>query len=223
MEGVAMPNSQNPIRLITEMGKARKGVTKNDTFKDAVPLINDVFWHAWEERLDVFVICRGLADAKNELFESITGNTFCDLIEKLVKRGSNVCLLLWTKDEAELELPAVTTLKDRVKDGPGRLEIRLSHTDEKFGHLLIAASPERDRWLLRVEKAHGQSTYHPDFDVPAAVFFDNDEARRYAKPALSQFAFFFGESDLIPREFWPEPSDGFGPDSRASRQPEYAG
>jgi hypothetical protein len=217
----------NPIQLLTSRGKQRQGVVRNDKFRDAVPLINDIISHAWSESLDLYIACGGVSDGKDKLFRSLLGRSFSDLLEIAIRHGSNVCLLLWTKDPGELSSPSIERLRKEVAGASGQLEVRISGIDDdRFGHLMIATKPQAGRWLLRVEKAHRKAEYHQDFDVPAAVFFDNELAREYGEVALRQFAFFFGESDLIPREYWPRevgPKDGtWSSGSGPDRSPHFA-
>jgi len=191
-------------RYLTKLGREGSGIAVNSKPGDAFRYKHDILLRAADEGLDVYMLCSCLNRAlrEHEYFKA-TQRSFAEDVREVLVARHDVSILVW--DEVKDGLVA-TSLLDLAREATsrrmwGKLDIRFSGTTEEsenLSHFTIAKSRDDQRWLLRVEEPHKRYFDGPeacDAEVPAAIFFDSEDAKRYGEPLLKVFHEMF---DAVP-------------------------
>lgn len=189
-------NVMNASNYKTALGQAGKGRGVNTKPLSAFQYTFDIFKRAAEEMLDVYMLCGSLCtELRDDLYREVNGVPFASSIREVLERGRNVSIFIWDENGCEPSAECARLMEDaKVHPEWGTLEIWRSGTGdggEKINHFIVAKSRDGTRWITRIEKPHPRLTLEQmrqaDFEVPAALFFDSEEAKRYGKALLELF------------------------------------
>ena len=205
------------------------GVAKVATLRDALIVTNRIILHAatLTQPAHAWITCCTLnSELRDRVTKDVTGITFGDAVRTLIEHGGNCSLLLWNDLEQDRQFsPSLAKLlfdqwDGRLPSNAGRLTVRatghLPELTQKIMHFAAATDAQHKHWFLRVEKPHPPSAlngFNLDTELPAAVGWDDSDAREYGKKLIKGFDRIFNAAGVRARRqqpngmfFIPEPS-----------------
>jgi len=184
-------------KYFTDLGRIGKGRGVNRSPESAVKYTHDIFKRAAEDGLDVFMLTGSLAEElRDGLYKEITKRYFADSVREVLQKGHDVSIFIWDDARLSPHSPECHRLMEEARKNPawGKLDIRSSGTREggtRINHYIIAKNAAGTEWILRLEKPHEYPTLEQirdkSFEVPAALFFDAEEAKKNGEPLLRIF------------------------------------
>ncbi len=191
---------------LTDFGRDGRGEGVNEHPRLALQYTHDIFLRAASDHLDIFMICESLRDSlRSGLYDKVTGHTFVESVEEVLRAGNDVSILVWSERPADYDVPVFRALAARARHYAGRLAIRASGTSdgrERITDFIVAKSRNDSRWIVRVEQPHAEivdaEIEDETFRVPAAVVFTSAQAQKHGLHLMTIFNKLFNAMDDCP-------------------------
>jgi hypothetical protein len=177
---------------------------------DAVKHVNNVYFWAAEQKLDIWMSCGALeASLREDAYRKVLGYTFAELVQNVLEAGCDVRIFVWGNPGSDDIAPSILNLLERAQSQPpgwGKFFITASgQADEpkQAIHFIVARShdPSKDRWIVRVEKKHKKASQEQlrnlAFETPAAIIKDSEKAKEFGERLFKAFSLFYGDDSVL--------------------------